>query len=82
MILIISHDSIDEPTNDVIDWLNFYNADFLRINGDDFYLNKNFIIDYDDKIIKFGDNLIKIKWRLLFFGSKSCWSIWNGQFSM
>lgn len=60
MILIISHDSIDEPTNDVIDWLNFFKVDYLRINGDDFYLNKRFIIDYEAKTITLGDNLINV----------------------
>lgn len=61
MILIISHDAIDEPTNDVIDWLSFYNVNFLRINGDDFYLNKNFAIDYEKKTIRFEGNLINVK---------------------
>ena len=61
MILIISHDGIDEPTNDVIDWLSYYKSNFCRINGDDFYLNKNFIVNYEKKTIKFGNNLIKSK---------------------
>ncbi len=35
MLLILSKD-YDESTNDVIDWLYYYNTPFKRLNGDDF----------------------------------------------
>jgi hypothetical protein len=33
MILILSNEQ-DFSTNDVIDWLNYYNVDFIRLNGE------------------------------------------------
>lgn len=38
MILIISNKS-DSSTNQVIDWLNYYGKEVLRINGEDFFEN-------------------------------------------
>jgi len=39
MILILSHKSIDRSTEDVIDWLAYKNANFLRLNGSDLQNN-------------------------------------------
>ena len=36
MILIISTSQIEESTNEVVEWLRFYNAAFMRFNGDAF----------------------------------------------
>lgn len=55
MILILSHEHIDEPTNNIIDWLSFYNANFLRLNGDDFSQNKNVKIDINNNIVVTND---------------------------
>lgn len=52
MILIISHNSIDEPTNDVMDWLSFFNSNFKRINGDEFDYSNEYLIDFDNLKIK------------------------------
>ena len=52
MILIFSHNFIDEPTNRVIDWLLFFNADFKRINGDEFSPKNNFTLDLVDCCLK------------------------------
>src|SRR5882672_5347466 len=45
MILILSHNYIDEPTNNIIDWLYFYNAKYKRINGDEYTPSNNFTLD-------------------------------------
>jgi ATP-GRASP peptide maturase of grasp-with-spasm system len=45
MILILSQD-FDNSTNDIIDWLNFYKSEYVRINGGDF-LNYNFNYKFD-----------------------------------
>lgn len=45
MILILSHNHIDEPTNNVIDWLHYYNADYKRLNGDEYSPSSNFTLD-------------------------------------
>ncbi len=49
MILIISHNHIDEPSNDIIDWLRYlkYN-NFTRINGENYYMNSNYSISVND----------------------------------
>lgn len=44
MILILSHNHYDEPTNHVIDWLLYYDASFKRINGHEFLPKNNFTI--------------------------------------
>ncbi|THF51577.1 grasp-with-spasm system ATP-grasp peptide maturase [Flavobacterium supellecticarium] len=68
MILILSHEHIDEPTNTIIDWLSFYNARFLRLNGDDFLQNKYVKIDINNTtvITNYGQvinsNEISIVW--------------------
>lgn len=58
MILILSHESIDEPTNVVIDWLDFYEADFIRLNGDDFRVNKTLKLDINNSEIVSNNDLI------------------------
>ena len=52
MILIISHNHIDEPSNDIIDWLRYlkYN-NFTRINGENYYMNSNYSISVNNGII-------------------------------
>ena len=43
MILIISQNHIDEPTNDVIDWLRYIGyTNFIRINGEDYHMDRVF----------------------------------------
>lgn len=49
MILILSHDHIDEPTNHLIDWLLYYKAKFIRINGIDLSFKNEFTINIIDK---------------------------------
>lgn len=61
MILIVSHDSIDEPTNDVMDWLYFHKANFQRINGDEFYFDKEFSINYEESYIETKDFKVQSK---------------------
>lgn len=61
MILIFSHEHLDEPTNMVIDWLSFYEAEFLRINGDDFSNNIRFKIDFKKREIRSKTNRIDNK---------------------
>lgn len=51
MILLIAHNYIDEPTNNIIDWLLFYNASFIRVNGDDFNFQRKFKIDIEKRTI-------------------------------
>ncbi len=58
MILILSHELIDEPTNVVIDWLDFYEADFIRLNGDDFRVNKTLKLDINNSEIVSNNDLI------------------------
>ena len=47
MILIISHDQIDEPTNDVIEWLRYFGQSFTRLNGDSFKFSSLYEINID-----------------------------------
>lgn len=58
MILILSNDT-DQSTNDVIDWLIFYNANFKRINfSDSLRVNKACIdgsISFELELIKTGE---------------------------
>ena len=56
MILIISHNDVDEPTNIVIDWLNYYNANFKRINGIDFSFKNNILFNINDLSITGNNN--------------------------
>lgn len=59
MILIISHNQVDEPTNDVIEWLRYYKVSFKRLNGDVFKFGLPFEINIDESNIKFGDEMIR-----------------------
>ncbi|MDR2011402.1 MAG: grasp-with-spasm system ATP-grasp peptide maturase [Bacteroidales bacterium] len=63
MILIITNNE-DASTNDVIDWLDFYDADFFRINASDIFNYKNFCIyidNYDDTKIIINNREINLK---------------------
>ncbi|WP_394674545.1 grasp-with-spasm system ATP-grasp peptide maturase [uncultured Chryseobacterium sp.] len=49
MILIISHNHIDEPSNDIIDWLRYLKYhNFTRINGENYYMNSNYSISVNN----------------------------------
>ena len=52
MILLISHDHIEEPTNNIIDWLFFFKANYRRINGKDFHISSSINIEIGSKTIK------------------------------
>jgi ATP-GRASP peptide maturase of grasp-with-spasm system len=58
MILIVSHDSYDEPTNNIIDWLHFYDANYTRMNGEEYTPKKNFTIDLTNNCLKKDDDEI------------------------
>ena len=68
MILILSHEHLDEPTNSIIDWLSFYNADFIRLNGEDFSITNSLKIDINNKEItnnkgqKLSENEVNVIW--------------------
>lgn len=67
MILLIS-EILDLSTNDVIDWLEYYDANFERIDGSTFFNSEvefNFKITNNDSNIKFGEielNKVKSVW--------------------
>ena len=42
MITIFTKQHYESSTDEVIEWLKYYEADFIKINGSDFY--KNFIL--------------------------------------
>lgn len=50
MIAILSKESLEGSTEDVIDWLDYYKADYVRINGESFF-----------KDVIFQDECFKIK---------------------
>lgn len=52
MILILSHEHLDEPTNCIIDWLLYHNANFKRLNGSDFSFASNLKIDLVENTIR------------------------------
>lgn len=52
MILILSHEHLDEPTNYIIDWLLYHNANFIRLNGSDFSFTSNLKIDLIDNTVR------------------------------
>lgn len=37
MILIFSIEGLEDTTNDIIDWIDYYNGDFIRINAESFF---------------------------------------------
>jgi len=52
MILLLSQE-YEESTNNVIDWLTYYKADYIRCNGDNFDLNEFFFQlsnDHEDTV--------------------------------
>ncbi len=66
MILILSKE-YEESTNNVIDWLEYYNASYFRCNGDNFDLSDFFIEisnTHEDKIsnIPVPSKDVKIVW--------------------
>ena len=46
MILIFSQKDLEPTTEDVQDWLDYYNANSKRVNGEDFLFS---IDDFNDK---------------------------------
>ncbi|SIT17803.1 grasp-with-spasm system ATP-grasp peptide maturase [Belliella pelovolcani] len=60
MIIIISHNYLDEPTNDVIEWLTYFKADFERINGDDFIDSSKVNINIQNNLVTIGTRKIYI----------------------
>ncbi|XLS29880.1 grasp-with-spasm system ATP-grasp peptide maturase [Flavobacteriaceae bacterium M23B6Z8] len=60
MILILSHNNIDEPTNDVLDWIRFYNFSALRINGNVFDFGKDFSQYILKEKLKFDEEEIQL----------------------
>ncbi|NVO09875.1 MAG: grasp-with-spasm system ATP-grasp peptide maturase [Bacteroidales bacterium] len=63
MILIISKEHTELSTEEVIDWIDFFGKDFIRINGDEFFKkgnveitlnNSELVIKYKDIEIPFG----------------------------
>jgi hypothetical protein len=50
--LILSKAIAEYSTEDVIDWLVYYNAEFLRINGDDLFEKEISISNQTNLIIK------------------------------
>ncbi|MEK6783557.1 MAG: grasp-with-spasm system ATP-grasp peptide maturase [Bacteroidota bacterium] len=47
MILIISQNEVEESTNHVIDWLDFLQAKYVRVNGADFEVNSDISLELD-----------------------------------
>ncbi|CAM1373953.1 grasp-with-spasm system ATP-grasp peptide maturase [Tenacibaculum xiamenense] len=64
MILIFSSEA-DSSTCDVIDWLNFYNADFLRINFDDLVVDNDIKIEINnlssDVLLRYREKTVDLK---------------------
>jgi ATP-GRASP peptide maturase of grasp-with-spasm system len=59
MILIVSQDAYDASTNDLIDWLNYLNLDFVRINGIDLFNNLKFSIKDNEFALEINGFLTK-----------------------
>lgn len=60
MILIISKERLEQSTEEVIDWLDFFNAKYLRINGDDFEEcgKIKILIDSKEPVLKYKNKNI------------------------
>lgn len=60
MILILSESS-DKTTNEVIDWITFFNKDFIRINDSDACYIESIVLNnsYSDIIFKLNDKTIR-----------------------
>lgn len=71
-ILVISQDDFELTTDNVIDWILYYNADFIRVNG-------NFLNENDSNTIFNSENNI---WNILkSIDFKSLHSIWFRRWS-
>lgn len=58
MILVLSFDNFEQGTDPVIDWLLYYGADFMRINGDFFHTtNQHWKIDVANNDLIFDNGL-------------------------
>lgn len=58
MILILSQNHIEEPTNRIIDWLLFNKANFVRINGDQFSIKSDIYFNVGNTSIKYNNGKI------------------------
>lgn len=59
-LLIISKADFELTTNEVCDWLNYYNIQYIRLNVDkitnpEYY---DIFIDFQNNTVKFGTKLI------------------------
>lgn len=66
MILIFSQNKLEASTNDVIDWLEYYNEPYYRINGDDIKTN-----DYYLEVHKDGNQILDLE-----FSPKNINAVW------
>lgn len=65
MILIISQDKFEPSTEDVIDWISYFESPFKRLNGIDFYRNASINLTLPNAHIEIdGINwaVIKVVW--------------------
>lgn len=65
MVLIISKQSLESSTEDVIDWLSCYNVPFRRINGEEVYAKNgiSFHIGNDkNEVAGFDEHPYKVVW--------------------
>lgn len=58
MILILSEE-LDASTNEIIDWLNYYKKDFIRINYEDHI--DNILIEEENIVLHIGNKIINFK---------------------
>jgi ATP-GRASP peptide maturase of grasp-with-spasm system len=58
MILIIANNHYDEPTNKVLDWLFFYDANFMRINGENYTPKNDFTVNLTKHCLKNNNQTI------------------------
>src|SRR5580698_3998046 len=49
MILIVSKERLEPSTEDVMDWLGYYKAEFTRFNGDTLYQKESICVELDNK---------------------------------
>ncbi|MCH2193589.1 grasp-with-spasm system ATP-grasp peptide maturase [Kordia sp.] len=61
MILIISKSEMEDTTNQVMDWLDTFNGDYYRLNGEDF-MNKADIINGQIQFESFNSEAITVIW--------------------
>lgn len=78
MVLVISHDNMDAPTDMILDWFRFFNfKDYMRVNSSDFSLDKQTTIDLNNKIIRVKQINLKLKEVKAIFYRR--WSITNNK---